>query len=203
MRLIESLEILMGSGFKLGYVLLGGIHESAAEEAVNVFYHYTYEGNVDIDSITDPRMKASILAQINHFGQTPKQLFLKPRVKRWCDKKLLLIHFETVLKSHKYPVTALRLTSDLKQLLSGDSGGHLLSWTLQDENSELHLIRGHIDIDETQLIILACLIQAIFDTLPINPDMKISHCRVRNCIHPRFQGKSKKPGLASRTKGAG
>ncbi|PPD93081.1 hypothetical protein GOBAR_DD09975 [Gossypium barbadense] len=50
----------------------------AAEEAVNVFYHYTYEGSVDIDSVTDPSMKASILAQINHFGQTPKQLFLKP-----------------------------------------------------------------------------------------------------------------------------
>ncbi|CAH9093663.1 unnamed protein product [Cuscuta europaea] len=60
----------------------------AAEEAVNVFYHYTYEGSVDIDSVTDPAMKASILAQINHFGQTPKQLFLKPHVKRRSDKKL-------------------------------------------------------------------------------------------------------------------
>ncbi|KAI8522961.1 hypothetical protein RHMOL_Rhmol13G0037500 [Rhododendron molle] len=60
----------------------------AAEEAVNVFYHYTYEGNVDIDSVTDPAMKASILAQINHFGQTPKQLFLKSHVKRRVDRKL-------------------------------------------------------------------------------------------------------------------
>ncbi|GAB4830425.1 hypothetical protein Ancab_020061 [Ancistrocladus abbreviatus] len=59
----------------------------AAEEAVNVFYHYTYEGNVDIDSVTDPAMKASILAQINHFGQTPKQLFLKPHVKRRSEIK--------------------------------------------------------------------------------------------------------------------
>ncbi|KAF4376456.1 hypothetical protein G4B88_017192 [Cannabis sativa] len=59
----------------------------AAEEAVNVFYHYTYEGSVDIDSVTDPAMKASILAQINHFGQTPKQLFLKAHVKRRVDKK--------------------------------------------------------------------------------------------------------------------
>ena len=39
-----------------------------------------------------------------------------------------------VLKYHKHPVTALHLTVDLKQLLSGDSGGHLLSWTLQDES---------------------------------------------------------------------
>lgn len=60
----------------------------AAEESVNVFYHYTYEGNVDIDSVTDPALKASILAQINHFGQTPKQLFLKPHVKRKIDRKL-------------------------------------------------------------------------------------------------------------------
>lgn len=42
---------------------------------------------MDIDSVTDPAMKASILAQINHFGQTPKQLFLKPHVKRRVDKK--------------------------------------------------------------------------------------------------------------------
>lgn len=43
---------------------------------------------MDIDSVTDPAMKASILAQINHFGQTPKQLFLKPHVKRRVDRKL-------------------------------------------------------------------------------------------------------------------
>ncbi|WCJ21601.1 Beige/BEACH domain WD domain G-beta repeat protein [Euphorbia peplus] len=60
----------------------------AAEEAVNVFYHYTYEGSVDIDSVTDPAMKASILAQINHFGQTPKQLFLKAHGKRRPDRRL-------------------------------------------------------------------------------------------------------------------
>ena len=54
---------------------------------MNVFYHYTYEGNVDIDAVTDPTMKASILAQINHFGQTPKQLFQKPHVKRRVDRK--------------------------------------------------------------------------------------------------------------------
>ncbi|KHG20453.1 BEACH domain-containing lvsA [Gossypium arboreum] len=60
----------------------------AAEKAANVFYHYTYEGSVDIDAVTDPSMKASILAQINHFGQTPKQLFLKPHVKRRSDRKL-------------------------------------------------------------------------------------------------------------------
>ncbi|KZV32196.1 BEACH domain-containing protein lvsA [Dorcoceras hygrometricum] len=71
----------------------------AAEAAVNVFYHYTYEGSVDIDSVTDPAMKASILAQINHFGQTPKQLFLKPHVKRRTNRKLVphLLKHSTLL----------------------------------------------------------------------------------------------------------
>ena len=41
---------------------------------------------------------------------------------------------QKVLKFHKHPVTALHLTTDLKQLLSGDSGGHLISWTLPDES---------------------------------------------------------------------
>nr|XP_043618861.1 protein SPIRRIG-like isoform X2 [Erigeron canadensis] len=62
----------------------------AAEEAVNVFYYYTYEGSVDIDAVADPAMKAAILAQINHFGQTPRQLFLKPHAKRRIDRKLPL-----------------------------------------------------------------------------------------------------------------
>lgn len=39
-----------------------------------------------------------------------------------------------VLKSHKHPVTTLHLTSDLKQLLSGDSSGHLLSWILLEDS---------------------------------------------------------------------
>ena len=43
----------------------------------------------------------------------------------------LILH--KVLKFHKQAVTALHLTSDLKQLLSGDSAGQLLSWTLPDE----------------------------------------------------------------------
>ncbi|KAK3003294.1 hypothetical protein RJ639_018518 [Escallonia herrerae] len=75
----------------------------AAEEAINVFYHYTYEGSVDIDSVTDPGMKASILAQINHFGQTPKQLFLKPHAKRKLDRKLPLypLKYSTNLVPHE------------------------------------------------------------------------------------------------------
>ena len=87
-----------------------------AEDAVNVFYHYTYEGSVDIDSVTDPAMKASILAQINHFGQTPKQLFLKPHGKRRTDRKLPphpLKH-----SSHLVPHEIRKSSSPITQILT-------------------------------------------------------------------------------------
>jgi WD40 repeat protein len=48
-----------------------------AEEAVNVFVHLTYDGKVDIDQISDPLIKASTLAQIREFGQTPRQVTKK------------------------------------------------------------------------------------------------------------------------------
>lgn len=50
--------------------------------ADNVFYHLTYEGAVDIEKITDPLERDSLEAQINEFGQTPKQLFDVPHPKK-------------------------------------------------------------------------------------------------------------------------
>jgi WD40 repeat protein len=47
------------------------------------------------------------------------------------EYRLLL---QKVLKSHKHPVTALCIPPDLKQLLSGDASGHLLSWSLKDDS---------------------------------------------------------------------
>jgi len=49
-----------------------------AVNAQNVFFHITYEGAVDIDSIEDPSKKEAIIAQIHHFGQTPIRLERKP-----------------------------------------------------------------------------------------------------------------------------
>ncbi|KAK4776809.1 hypothetical protein SAY86_005497 [Trapa natans] len=88
----------------------------AAEEAVNVFYHYTYEGSVDIDLVTDPAMKASILAQINHFGQTPKQLFQKPHVKRKIDRKLPPHPLKN--SAHLIPREVRKVTSSVSQIVT-------------------------------------------------------------------------------------
>jgi hypothetical protein len=61
-----------------GYKQLG----EAAEEALNVFYYMTYEGMVDMDSISDPMERRAKLLQINSFGQTPALLFNAPHPPR-------------------------------------------------------------------------------------------------------------------------
>jgi len=51
----------------------------AAVDAVNVFHHLFYEGNVDIyNTDIDPIKKNAVIGFINNFGQVPKQLFKKP-----------------------------------------------------------------------------------------------------------------------------
>eukprot|EP01028_Stygiella_incarcerata_P004535 TRINITY_DN19_c0_g1_i2.p1 TRINITY_DN19_c0_g1~~TRINITY_DN19_c0_g1_i2.p1 ORF type:complete len:1073 (-),score=250.53 TRINITY_DN19_c0_g1_i2:2522-5542(-) len=57
-------------------------HGERAIEADNVFYHLTYEGAVDIESIDDPIERESIEMQIREFGQTPSQLFESPHPRR-------------------------------------------------------------------------------------------------------------------------
>uniref|UniRef100_A0A183SCZ4 DUF4704 domain-containing protein n=1 Tax=Schistocephalus solidus TaxID=70667 RepID=A0A183SCZ4_SCHSO len=46
----------------------------AAEEALNVYYYLTYEGAVDLDTISDPNERDSFESMIRNFGQTPCQL---------------------------------------------------------------------------------------------------------------------------------
>ncbi|KAB1282507.1 WD repeat and FYVE domain-containing protein 3 [Camelus dromedarius] len=45
----------------------------AAVEAVNVFHHLFYEGQVDIYNINDPLKETATIGFINNFGQIPKQ----------------------------------------------------------------------------------------------------------------------------------
>ena len=54
----------------------------AAVDAMNVFIHLTYDGEVDVDAITDPLIRSATIAQINNFGQCPSKLFAKPHRKK-------------------------------------------------------------------------------------------------------------------------
>jgi len=53
-----------------------------AVDAMNVFIHLTYDGEVDIDAIIDPVLRDATIAQINNFGQCPSKLFNKPHPRR-------------------------------------------------------------------------------------------------------------------------
>ena len=44
----------------------------AAEAADNVFHHVSYEGAVDVESMTNKQHRAALEAQINEFGQCPR-----------------------------------------------------------------------------------------------------------------------------------
>ncbi|CAI5475939.1 unnamed protein product [Closterium sp. Yama58-4] len=50
--------------------------------AHNVFFYVTYEGAVDIDSITNPVVRRGMQDQISYFGQTPSQLLTTPHPPR-------------------------------------------------------------------------------------------------------------------------
>jgi WD40 repeat protein len=84
---------------------------------LNVFYYLTYEGAVDIDAITDPVQKAATIAQINNFGQTPRQLFDKPHPKRTAPTFLqpFYLHvpiYAMIAKEIGEPVGHIRTSGD-------------------------------------------------------------------------------------------
>ncbi|XP_074995887.1 neurobeachin [Calonectris borealis] len=53
-----------------------------AVRALNVFHYLTYEGSVNLDSITDPVLREAMEVQIQNFGQTPSQLLIEPHPPR-------------------------------------------------------------------------------------------------------------------------
>lgn len=67
-------------------------YKQKGEEAIkakNLFYHLCYEGNVDLDSISDLNDKHALEVQIMEFGQIPKQVFTVPHPKRKIGPQLL------------------------------------------------------------------------------------------------------------------
>ncbi|XP_034195680.1 A kinase anchor protein rugose isoform X12 [Osmia lignaria lignaria] len=68
-----------------------------AVRATNVFYYLTYEGSVDLDTITDPLMREAIENQIRNFGQTPSQLLMEPHPPRSSAMHLSTAKFDKTL----------------------------------------------------------------------------------------------------------
>ncbi|XP_048840018.1 neurobeachin a isoform X3 [Brienomyrus brachyistius] len=53
-----------------------------AVRALNVFHYMTYEGSVNLDSVTDSLMREATETQIQTLGQTPSQLLIEPHPPR-------------------------------------------------------------------------------------------------------------------------
>lgn len=78
----------------------------AAIEAANVFHWMTYQGAMDLDSITDEKERAQKISVINNFGQTPTQVFQRPHPKK--DNITRPTKLDTAAESlHRVPGTLL------------------------------------------------------------------------------------------------
>uniref|UniRef100_A0A9J7X0N5 Neurobeachin n=1 Tax=Cyprinus carpio carpio TaxID=630221 RepID=A0A9J7X0N5_CYPCA len=62
-----------------------------AVRALNVFYYLTYEGAVNLSSISDPMLREAVESQIRSFGQTPCQLLIEPHPPRSSAMQYLLL----------------------------------------------------------------------------------------------------------------
>lgn len=67
-----------------------------AMRATNVFYYLTYEGSVDLETITDNVMREAIEGQIKNFGQTPSLLLMEPHPPRSSAMHLSPMMFNTM-----------------------------------------------------------------------------------------------------------
>jgi hypothetical protein len=84
-RHLESLESKYVSAHLPDWIdLIFGYKQKgqAAVDALNVFHPLSYEGAVDVETMSDPHEIASTLSIINNFGQTPRQLFTAPHPRR-------------------------------------------------------------------------------------------------------------------------
>ena len=93
-----------------------------AEEALNLFYNFTYEKAVDINNYNEKMMRNSILDQINEYGQTPKQLFKKPHPeKKKLEKSNAFFYSAIQLKNLSPPL----IIADLKIINRIDNNNNI------------------------------------------------------------------------------
>ena len=99
-----------------------------AINALNVFYHLSYEGAVNIDNIQDSVERVSTINIIHNFGQTPSQLFKEPHPPRQeiTSNKiqfLLSTHYDYLvpsafpLKTIEHPVGEIDFINDTRYFI--------------------------------------------------------------------------------------
>lgn len=87
-----------------------------------VFYYLSYEGSVDLETITDPVEKCSFEAQIQEFGQTPTQLFASPHPARNEIGHPIKIATPELLPSPRQRPPMVPLSNSTSSLTSSENG---------------------------------------------------------------------------------
>ncbi|XP_048774132.2 neurobeachin-like isoform X3 [Ostrea edulis] len=89
-----------------------------AVRSTNVFYYLTYEGSVNLESMTDPVMKEAIENQIRSFGQTPTQLLTEPHPPRSSLMHLMSERYqENKLRGRKTPMMFSTVQDDVCMIM--------------------------------------------------------------------------------------
>jgi WD40 repeat protein len=80
-----------------------------------VFHYMTYQGAIDLDSITDEKERAQKISVINNFGQTPPQVFQRPHPQK--DNVTRPTRLDTSAESlHRVPGTLLEMHDRIASL---------------------------------------------------------------------------------------
>ncbi|KAJ8303155.1 hypothetical protein KUTeg_019551 [Tegillarca granosa] len=118
-----------------------------AEKADNVFYYMTYEGAIDLDSITDPNERACMEIQIMEFGQVPKQLFKTPHPQRFSSMPLpsvLVPQLSVVESTNESPDTDPSIDNNVEIQAQSESN--------KTEPVELNLTSDLTGMDGTEVV---------------------------------------------------
>ncbi|KAG1351442.1 hypothetical protein G6F62_002976 [Rhizopus arrhizus] len=130
----------------------------AAIDSLNVFHYVSYEGAVDLDTITDIVEKTATIGMINNFGQTPRQLFRKPHLSRntpvsdpislgyyvFQDHLDKLIQSVAPLRDIKQQIEKIGLYNEklgvtyCQQLLVPSDGSRYIEWGFSDSSLRLY-----------------------------------------------------------------
>ncbi|KAI9243795.1 hypothetical protein BY458DRAFT_448104 [Sporodiniella umbellata] len=114
----------------------------AAIDSLNVFHYVSYEGAVDLDSITDIVEKTATIGMINNFGQTPRQLFKRPHLDRGLPINdpisLGYYTFQNHLDKLVQSVVPLRGVTYCQQLLMPSDGSRYIEWGFSDNSLRLY-----------------------------------------------------------------
>ncbi|KAI8981097.1 hypothetical protein BDB01DRAFT_724328 [Pilobolus umbonatus] len=106
----------------------------AAIDSLNVFHHISYEGAVDLDSITDIVEKTATIGIINNFGQTPRQLFKKPHPSRLATPKDPMVLGAYKFEDYLDLLTQSRVPIRGMQLLMPPDGSRYIEWGFTDSS---------------------------------------------------------------------